>query len=81
MACSSVCMPRLGVGLHDRVDLLDLRLADEVPDGVVGQEDLERGDAALAVGGRKEGLGDDALERRGDLHADLLLLGGRGRRR
>ena len=55
--------PAAGVGLHDRVDLLDLRLADEVPDGVVGQEDLERGDAATAVDGGKQRLRDDPLER------------------
>ena len=70
-------MPRLRAGLHDRVDLLDLALADQVPDGVVREQDLERGDAALAVGGRQQRLRDDALERAGDLHADLLLLLGR----
>ena len=51
------------VGLHDRVDLLDLRLADQVPDGVVGQQDLERRDAAVAVGGRQQRLRDDGLKR------------------
>ena len=64
-------------GLHDRVDLLDLALADQVPDGVVGKEDLERGDPAHAVGRRDERLGDDALERAGELDADLVLLLGR----
>ena len=52
-----------GVGLHDRVDLLDLRLADQVADGVVGQQDLERRDAAGAVGGRQQRLRDDGLQR------------------
>ena len=61
-------------GLHDRVDLLDLALADEVPDGVVREEDLEARDAAEPVGGRQEGLRDDALERVRELHAHLLLL-------
>ena len=66
-----------GVGLHDRVDLLDLALTDEVPDGVVREQDLERRDSAHAVGGRKQCLGHDALQRAGDLNADLLLLLGR----
>ena len=63
--------------LHHRVDLLDLRLADQVADRVVGDEDLERGRPAEAVCGRDEGLRDDALERRGELDADLALLLGR----
>ena len=63
-----------GPGLHDRVDLLDLRLADQVPHGVVGKEDLEGGHTAIAVGGREQRLGDDALERGGELDANLLLL-------
>ena len=66
-----------GGGLHDRVDLLDLALADQVPDGVVRQQDLERGDAALAVGGREQRLRDDALQRAGEHDPDLLLLLGR----
>ena len=43
-----------GARLHDRVDLLDLRLPDQVPDGVVGHQDLERRGAAApsAVGTR-----------------------------
>ena len=45
--------------LHDGVELLDLRLADEVPNCVVRQEDLERRDPAGAVGGRQQGLRDD----------------------
>ena len=75
--CSIVCIPRRGAGLHDRVDLLDLALADQVPDGVVRQQDLERGDAALAVRGRQQRLRDDALQRAGELDPDLLLLLGR----
>ena len=69
-----------GARLHDRVDLLDLRLPDQVADGVVGHEDLQRRGAAAPVGGRDEVLRDDSLERRGELHAHLLLLR-RGRRR
>ena len=75
--CSIVCMPRWCSGLHDRVDLLDLPLADEVPCRVVGEQDLERGNAAVAVARREQRLRDDALERAGDLHAHLLLLRGR----
>ena len=69
--------PARRAGLHHRVDLLDLRLADQVPDRVVGDEDLERRDAAAAVGRRHEVLGDDALQRRRELDADLPLLVGR----
>jgi len=47
----------------------------------VRDQDLKRGDAAAAVGGRNEVLGDDALERPGELHPDLPLLGGRETRR
>ena len=63
-----------GARLHDRVDLLDLRLPDQVADGVVGHEDLQRRGAAAPVGSRDEVLRDDSLERRGELHAHLLLL-------
>src|SRR5262245_48314875 len=63
--------------LHDRVDLLDLRLPDEVANRVVGHQDLDRGRAAATVGGRHKRLRDDALKRRRELHAHLaLLLGG-----
>jgi len=66
--------PPAGAGLHVRVDLLDLRLADQVADRVVGDQDLERGHAPLAVEGRHERLGDDSLQRARDLRPDLLLL-------
>ena len=69
--------PARGAGLHHRVDLLDLALADQVADGVVGEQDLERRDAALAVGGRQQRLRDDAFERAGELGAHLALLLGR----
>ena len=64
-------------GLHVRVDLLDLPLADQVPDRVVEEEDLERAHAARAVRLRQQRLGDDALERVGELHPHLVLLRGR----
>src|SRR5829696_1191105 len=69
--------PAGGSGLHDRVDLLDLRLADQVPDGVVGKQDLDGGHSAGPVRGRDECLGHHALEGGGDLRPDLSLLGGR----
>ena len=67
-------MPRPVFGLHDRVDLLDLALADEVPDCVVGQQDLQCRHAAHAVRRRHQCLRDDALERARELDAHLLLL-------
>ena len=69
--------PAAGAGLHVRVDLLDLALADEVPDRVVEEEDLESADAAGAVCLLEQRLGDDALEGVGELHAHLVLLRGR----
>src|SRR4051794_35615721 len=63
--------PAALVRLHDRVDLLDLAGADQVPHGVVREQDLERRDAADAVRRGQQRLSDDALERAGDLHADL----------
>src|SRR5512132_2219113 len=66
-----------GARLHDRIDLLDIRLPDQIANRVVGHQHLERSRAAELVGGRHEGLRDDALERRRELHAHLaLLLGG-----
>src|SRR6185295_17672986 len=62
------------VRLHDGVDLLDLALPDQVADGIVGEQDLERGDASRAVRRRQQRLRDDALKRRGELRAYLLLL-------
>ncbi len=63
-------------GLHDRVDLLDLPLPDQVADCVVGKEDLDGRQASVAVDRRHERLRDDRLQRARDLHPDLLLLGG-----
>ena len=64
-------------GLDRRVDLVRLALADLIADRGRGDQDLARGAAAGAVGGRDERLGDDALERNRQLHADLALLVGR----
>ena len=60
--------------LHDRVDLLELALPDQVADGVVGDQDLGRRDAPRPVGGRKQGLGDDAFEAGRELRTHLALL-------
>ena len=60
--------------LHDRVDLLELALADQVADGVVGDQDLESPRRAPPVGGRKQRLGDDAFEAGRELRPHLALL-------
>ena len=54
-----------------------LALADQVADARGRDEHLGRDAAALAVGGRDQRLGDDALEADRELGADLALLGGR----
>ena len=64
----------LPAGLHQRVDLVDLPLPDEVADRRRRDEHLGRDRAARAVGGRQQLLGADPLQRCGELHADLLLL-------
>ena len=61
-------------GLHDRVDLVDLALADQVADRGRGDQDLDRDAPAAPVGRLEQLLGHDALERRRELDADLLLL-------
>ena len=61
-------------GLHRRVDLVDLALADQVPDRRRGDQHLARHRTALAVGGGDQLLGDHALQRGRQLHAHLLLL-------
>ena len=53
---------------------MGLALADQVPNRRAGHEHLGGADAAGAVGGRQELLGDDALEGDRELHPDLLLL-------
>ena len=63
-----------GAGLHHRVDLLDLCLADEVADRVVGDQDLERGDTPTPVGSGDEVLRHDSLQRGCKLYANLALL-------
>ena len=61
-------------GLERGVDLVGLALADQVADRRGRHEHLDGDAAALAVGGRQELLGDDALEGHRQLHAHLLLL-------
>ena len=63
--------------LDQRVDLVRLALADQVAHARGGHEHLGRDATALAVGGRQQRLGDDALEADRELGADLALLGGR----
>ncbi len=63
--------------LDRRVDLVGLRLADQIADRRIGDQDLAGDDASLAVGGRQQLLGDDALQRHRELGTDLLLLLGR----
>src|SRR5512140_1554685 len=60
--------------LHRRVDLVDLVLADEVPDGGVGHHDLQRQDAPRPARLRQERLGQHALDDERELGADLRLL-------
>ena len=67
----------LAAGLDQRVDLVRLALADQVAHARRRHEHLGGDAAALAVGGRQQRLGDDALEADRELHADLALLGGR----
>ena len=54
-----------------------LRVHDHVVDAAGHDEDLAAGDAAVAVRGADEALGDDALQRAGDHRARLRLLVGR----
>ena len=60
-------------GLHRGVDLMDLVLANQVPDARRRHHDLERHDAA-AADLRKQCLTDDAFEDERQLRADLALL-------
>src|SRR6266513_1119318 len=57
-------------GLHHRVDLVDLVLADEIADGRVRHEDLHGHHAAVAVGLRQQRLAEDPLEDERELGAD-----------
>ena len=56
--------------------LVGLAFTDDVPDRVVGDEDLERGDHAAAQA-RDESLRDDGTQGRPELDSDLLLSPGR----
>ena len=63
--------------LHLRVDLVDLVLADQVPDGGVGDHDLQASTRPGAPLRRQQRLGDHALEHERELRAHLRLLVGR----
>src|ERR1035437_1651093 len=71
-------LPRLPFALrarlHKRVDLLDLPLANQVADRVVGNQNLERRHSSLLVYRLHKSLCHHALERESELHADLILL-------
>src|SRR5664279_2852023 len=66
-----------GASLKRRVDLVRLTLADQVPDRGGGDEHFGGDGATTTVGGLAQCLADDALQRAGELHPDLLLLVGR----
>ncbi|MGC4084609.1 MAG: hypothetical protein QM736_21450 [Vicinamibacterales bacterium] len=61
-------------GLHHAVDLVNLVVANQVPDRGRRHHDLERRHTALAVGARQQRLTDDPLEHERELRADLSLL-------
>src|SRR5215212_5757319 len=61
-------------GLHHRVNLVHLVLADEVADGRVGDENFERHRATAAVRARDERLTENAFQDERELRAYLRLL-------
>src|SRR5207302_3576098 len=63
--------------LHRRVDLMDLVLANEVPDGGVGHHHFDGEHAARAARLADQVLRDHALEHEAELRANLRLLVGR----
>ena len=65
-----------GSGLHRRVDLRDLALADHVRDRGRVDEHFGRDRAAVGLRERHQRLADDALQRVAELGADLVLLVG-----
>ena len=67
-------MPCGRTGLHGRVDLVGLALADEVADRRRGDQHLGGDDPPTTVGGLREGLADHALQGHRQLGAYLLLL-------
>ena len=70
-----VCMPNFCPGLHGGVDLVDLLLADQVPDRGGRDHDLEGHRPPPTVGGRDQLLREHALEHEGQLGPHLGLLG------
>ncbi len=63
--------------LHRGVDLVDLVLPDQVPDGRVRHHDLHGQSAAGPARPRQQGLAQDPLEHKRHLRPDLRLLVGR----
>src|SRR5229473_3579689 len=64
-------------GLQDRSNLEGFLLANQIGDGRLDQENLDRGNSTRAIGGRKQPLRNDRPKRLGDHRADLRLLLGR----
>ena len=71
----------LGAGLHGRVDLVRLALADQVADGGRRDQHLGRDGTARRVGALGERLADDALERARRAACGPAPAGAPGRRR
>src|SRR6266566_4869347 len=66
--------PILLPGLHRRLDLVDLVVADQRPDGGRAHHDLRRHDPAPPLELLKQRLGDHPLQHEGELRPDLRLL-------
>lgn len=66
-------------GLDDRIDLMDAAVPDHGAHGIVQMHDLKGRDQPAVHSGQQL-LADDRLQHLGQLDADLLLLGGGGRR-
>ena len=61
-------------GLHGRIDLVNLVLANQIADRGVGDEDFHDHGASLAVYGLQQALAHDAFQHQGKLSANLGLL-------
>ena len=64
-------------GLEGGVDLGDFVLADEVAHGRCGNQDFVRGDAAVAVAGFQQGLGNNGAQGFGQHGAHDFFFAGR----
>src|SRR2546426_532468 len=66
--------PVLLPGLHRRLDLVDLVVADQGPDGGGADHDLRRHHPAAPLRLLEQSLGDHPLQHKGELRPDLGLL-------